>query len=180
MRIQFEHGVKYIIGLVIVVLIRLIPHPPNIEPIMATLMPLSKRWGWLSGMLFSLVAILGYDVLSGTLGSWSLVTSLTYAALGIAAGIYLKNRTSSARHYVAFAIFGTLFYDAVTGVGMSTLLWHTPFMVALLGQIPFTVNHLLGNIVLAAVLSPALYRLVITNPALETSAVLARFRFGTR
>ena len=35
-------------------------------------------------------------------------------------------------------------------------------------------------VVLAAVLSPALYRLVITNPALETSAVLARFRFGTR
>ncbi len=180
MRRQFEHMIKYIIGLVVVVLIRLIPHPPNIEPIMATMMPFSKRWGWVSGMLFSLIAILGYDVLSGTLGSWSFVTSLTYAALGVAAGIYFKNRTSSARHYVLFAIVGTLFYDAVTGIGMGTLMWDMPFMVALLGQIPFTVNHLLGNIVFATVLSPALYRWVITNPALETSAVLARFKIEAR
>ncbi|MEK7107312.1 MAG: hypothetical protein AAB899_03955, partial [Patescibacteria group bacterium] len=44
-----------------------------------------------------------------------------------------------------------------------------PFMVALTGQIPFTLMHLLGTVVFATLLSPSLYRWVVTNESLEVS-----------
>ena len=41
-----QNFIKYLIGLFTVIALRLIPHPPNVEPIMSTMMPFSKRWGW--------------------------------------------------------------------------------------------------------------------------------------
>ena len=163
-----KNSIKYLIGLLVVVALRLVPHPPNVEPIMASMMPFTKKWGWLSGLVFCLLAIFAYDVLTGTLGIWSLVTAGTYALLGAAAGLYFKNKKNQIRHYVGFAIAATLIYDAITGIGMGTLIFHQPLMGTLVGQIPFTLYHLLGNIVLASVLSPRLlYKWIITNPKLE-------------
>ena len=167
-----QHTLKYIIGLLVVLGLRLMPHPPNVEPIMSTMMPFSKKWGWLSGMIFCLIAILGYDLITGTVGVWSWVTAGTYAFLGIAAGFYFKNRQNKIIHYVGFAIVGTIIYDAITGIGIGMLMFGQPFMVTFLGQIPFTVYHLLGNIVLASVVSPLLYKWVIINPKLETGWLL--------
>ncbi len=168
-----SHSITYAIGLLVVLAVRLAPHPPNVEPIMATMMPFAKRGGWFSGMLFCLLAILGFDFLTGTLGIWSLVTAGTYAFLGIVAGFALKGNDNKIRHYVLFAILGTLFYDAVTGIGMGMLLFDQPFLPTVLGQIPFTLWHLSGNMVLSIVLSPALYRWVVSNPKF-TPAFLVR------
>ena len=39
-----KNFIKYLIGLLTVISLRLVPHPPNVEPIMATMMPFAKRW----------------------------------------------------------------------------------------------------------------------------------------
>ena len=75
------------------------------------------------------------------------------------------------KNYVLFAVIGTLFYDAVTGLTIGPLLWGQPFMVALIGQIPFTLLHLAGNITFAVVLSPLLYTWVVENKQLTFSKV---------
>ncbi len=169
-----QNTVKYIIGLLVVITLRIVPHPPNVEPIMASMMPFSKKWGWLSGLLFCLIAVLGYDVATGTFGSWSLITAGTYASLGALAGWYFKGKKNKISHYLAFAIVGTLIYDAVTGIGMGMLLFKMPFMTVLTGQIPFTLYHLAGNIALSATVSPLLYAWVVANPKLETANLLAK------
>lgn len=169
-----QNLLKYLIGLLMVITFRLVPHPPNVEPIMATMMPFSKKWGWASGMLFALLAIISFDLITGTFGSWTLITAGTYAALGVAAGLFLKNRESNLRHYVIFAVAGTLVYDAITGIGMGVFMFHMPLMTTLTGQIPFTIYHLTGNIVLASVVSPLLYKWVIANPKLETAYINQR------
>lgn len=171
---------KYFIGLLVVIGLRLIPHPPNVEPIMSTMMPFSKKWGWLSGMIFCLLAIFSYDLLTGTLGQWSLITAGTYALLGVAAGFYFKNKANKIGHYVLFAVVATIVYDAITGIGMGMLLFHQSFMITFTGQIPFTLYHLAGNIVLSAVVSPLLYKWVIANPKLETQQILGKFAFGVK
>ncbi|PJE75476.1 hypothetical protein COV04_04530 [Candidatus Uhrbacteria bacterium CG10_big_fil_rev_8_21_14_0_10_48_11] len=170
---QFQQSLKYAIGLATVIALRLIPHPPNVEPIMSTMMPFSKRWGWLSGLVFGVLVILSYDLLTGTLGVWSISTAGTYGLIGVLAGLYLKGKENSVRHYVSFAIFATFLYDAITGLVFGVLIFHESFMVTLLGQIPFTIYHLFGNIVLSALLSPLLYKWVIANPKLEV-----RYVFG--
>ena len=70
------------------------PHPPNVEPIMSTMMPFAKKWGAIGGMLFTIFAMLSFDLITGTLGVWSIMTISTYAILGILAGIYFKKRKS--------------------------------------------------------------------------------------
>jgi len=175
-----QNLVKYVIGLLTVIGLRLLPHPPNVEPIMSTMMPFSKKWGWLSGMFFCLAAILIFDLLTGTLGTWSLITAGTYAALGALAGVFFKTRKSNIANYVGFAIVATIIYDAITGIGMGMLLFDMPFITTLTGQIPFTLYHLGGNIVLSAVVSPILYKWVITNPRLETQNLIRRFSYGVK
>lgn len=169
-----QNTLKYIIGLLVVIALRIVPHPPNVEPIMSSMMPYSKKWGWLSGLLFCLIAVLGYDVATGTFGTWSLITAGTYAALGAVAGWYFKGKDNKIRYYLAFSIVATLVYDAITGIGMGMLLFKMPFMTVLTGQIPFTLYHLAGNVALSVTVSPLLYAWVVANPKLETSRLLAR------
>ncbi len=173
-----KNVIKYFIGLLTVVILRIIPHPPNVEPVMATMMPFSKKWGWLSGLIFCLSAILIFDILTGTLGTWSLVTATTYGLLGVAAGLYFKNKSASVKHFVGFAVAATIVYDAITGVGTGVLLFHQSLTATIVGQIPFTLYHLGGNIILSAVVSPLLYKWVITNPRFETGFLLKKFRFS--
>jgi len=173
-----QNTIKYIFGLLTVIGLRLLPHPPNVEPIMSTMMPFSKKWGWLSGMIFSLLAILSYDIMTGALGIWSLVTAGTYALLGVFAGLYLKNKENKIRYYVGFSIIATIVYDAITGIGIGMLFFDQPFATTFIGQIPFTLYHLGGNIVLSSVVSPLLYKWIITNQKLETQQIVNRIALG--
>lgn len=139
-------------------LFRFLPfRPPNVELILASAMPIAKVYGKTAGFLFGALSILVFDLLTGTLGPWSLVTAPAYGVLGLIAGWYFRNR-SGRRHYVYFAIVGTLFYDAITGLTIGPLFFSQPFLSALLGQIPFTLMHLLGNTAFAFVWSPFLVR----------------------
>ena len=56
---------------------------------------------------------------------------------------------------------GTLFFDAATGLTVGPLFFNQTFISALMGQIPFTAFHLLGNIAFAMILSPAIYKFLI-------------------
>lgn len=163
---------KYFLGLSSVIILRLIPHPPSFQPILATLMPYSKKWGNFSGFMFGVLSILSYDLLTGTLGPWSLLTVGTYGFLGFLSGIFFKKRTSSIKNYVTFAIIGTLIYDLITAFGVGILIFNQGFYQTLIQQIPFTANSLLGNIFFSALLSPFIYNWILKNPKLDDNFIL--------
>ncbi len=145
-------------------LFRLLPfRPPNVELILTSQMPVAKAYGALAGFSFGALSVLVFDLLTGTLGPWSLITAPTYGILGLFAGWYFKNR-GGRKHFVYFAIAGTLFYDAITGLSIGPLFFGQSFAGALFGQVPFTLMHLLGNVSFALVLSPYLER-VLTVPS---------------
>ncbi|MDE2400001.1 MAG: hypothetical protein KGL67_03290 [Patescibacteria group bacterium] len=153
---------KFTVGLVLCLLVRLLPlRAPNIEPILATTMPFSKYYGALAGFSFAVLSILLYDVLTGTLGLQTLFTTGAYGVIGFWSASYFKKHNSDRWSYVRFAIIGTLFFDAVTGLTIGPLFFHQSFLTTLVGQIPFTALHLLGNISFALVLSPAIYKFLI-------------------
>jgi hypothetical protein len=171
-----QHALKYCIGFVTVFALRLLPfRVPNVEPVMATMMPFAKHFGALGGSIFASLSIVLYDGVTSGWGVWTLVTALAYGLLGALAHVYFKNREGTVRNYVVFAVLGTLVYDALTGLTVGPLVWNQPFMVALVGQVPFTLLHLAGNVTFAATVSPALYRWVVANEQLTVSQpVLAR------
>jgi uncharacterized membrane protein len=168
---------KLVLGFISCFLIRLIPfRPPNIEPILATQMPFSRAYGALAGFLFAFFSIILFDIITRHFGVWSFLTAGTYGVLGFWATAYFKKREANAWGYARFAVIGTLFFDAVTGLSIGPLFFHQSFIDALTGQIPFTLWHLLGNVSFALILSPAIYNFVIDNKKLETSSLISIFR----
>lgn len=168
-------------------LFRLLPfRAPNFEPILASQMPIAKEFGGLAGFIFGVLSILVFDIATGTLGQWSLITAFAYGMLGFGAWLYLKNH-SKTKHFVYFAVVGTLFYDAATGLTIGPLFFHQPFAAAALGQIPFTLMHLVGNVALSFVWSPLLvkwlprkspiYRSQITNNTKNPKYLNEEFSF---
>ena len=170
MKLSIPTGtLKFAIGWTAVFLFRLIPfRPPNFEPMLATVMPFSKRYGLLGSFSFGFFGIVLFDAITSGWGIWTAVTAVCYGGLGVAAHLFFKNREASIKNFLLFGIPGTLAYDAITmtiGPLFNSQLWSA----ALLGQIPFTLMHLLGTAVFATVLSPALYRWVVQSEALEIS-----------
>jgi len=174
MKSSFSNAsLKILIGWTAVFLFRLIPFRlPNVEPMLATVMPFSKRFGPLGSFLFGFLGIALFDLVTSGWGIWTLVTALAYGGLGVGAHFFFKHRAASVKNFVGFGIVGTLAYDAATGLTIGPLFQGQPFMVALIGQIPFTLLHLLGTTVFAVSLSPLLYRWVIREEGLELSAIM--------
>jgi len=71
---------------------------------------------------------------------------MAYLALWSASYFSAKGGSASGGNnnkwgYVRFAIIGTLFFDAVTGLLIGPLFFHQSFLSTLIGQIPFTALH---------------------------------------
>ena len=145
---------KYIVIFLSAFVIRLLPfRAPNVEPIMATIMPLGKTYGKFMAFAFGFMSIVLFDSVTSGIGIWTLVTALAYGLLGLGASYFFQKR-SGWKSYASYAIIATIFYDAITGLTIGPLFFHQSFTVSLIGQIPFTALHLLGNVSFAIVLSP--------------------------
>ena len=163
---------KFSLTIFLCLLARLIPfRVPNVEPIMATTMPIGRAYGALSGFSFAVLSILLYDIITHTLGVQTFFTAGAYGVVGLCSFYYFKKQKSNNKwSYVRFAIFGTLFYDAVTGLAVGPLFFHQSFLASLVGQIPFTALHLMGNIIFALLLSPAIYKYLVKKK--ETVSII--------
>lgn len=168
----WEHSPKFIIGWAISVLLRLVPfRPPNIEPILSIQMPFAKQFGVFAGFSFAFLNIVLFDAITGKLGSWTAITAAAYGLLGVFSAWYFKNRSNTAWQYGLHAVYATLLYDAVTGLSIGPLFFGQSFSEAFYGQIPFTINHLIGNVILSALISPVVYRWVAANPRFQVSSL---------
>ena len=168
-------GLKMVLSWIVVFAVRLLPHRiPNVEGIMATVMPFSRRYGYFASFAYAALSIALFDLAVGKVGSWTVLTSMTYGVIAALSVRFFQNREGRRRDYVLFAVFGTIVYDVITGVLAGPLLFGQPIAQAFLGQIPFTLWHLAGNIVLSALLSPLLYSWLIKNPELETDVLWRR------
>ncbi|MFA6338592.1 MAG: hypothetical protein WCW87_00830 [Candidatus Paceibacterota bacterium] len=163
---------KIIIGWIVVFVIRLMPfRPPNVEPVMTTMMPFAKRYGYLVGFSFAFLSIAIFDLFTGKLGQWTLITGITYGLLGISAAWFLPKGKNSIKSFVIFALFSTIIYDAITGLSIGPIFFGQSLSEAFWGQIPFTLWHLAGNIAFAVTLSPAIEYWIIKNPNLEVKLI---------
>ena len=167
-------SLKIIISWSAIFLFRLLPfRPPNFEPMMAALMPFSKRLSAPVSFLFGFLGIIFYDAVTSGWGEWTWVTAFAYGFVGIGSHFFFKNHDASIRNFVGFGIVGTLFYDAITGLTIGPVFHGQSFAAALVGQIPFTLMHLFGTVVFAVVLSPALYRWAVADDAQVWTKVLS-------
>lgn len=134
-------------------LFRLLPlRAPNVEPIMASIMPLGRKYGAFVGFLFGFLSILLYDSLTH-FGSWTWTVGITYGLVGAVSSVYFNKFKASAFNFAVFAFFITIVFDFITGVLFAPMFGQTMWSAFVL-QIPFTALHLAGNIGFALTLSP--------------------------
>ncbi len=153
---------KFLAGITVSLLFRLIPfRAPNVEPLLSFQMPYGKLYGPIASFMFGAVSITLYDVVTGRVGIWTLITAFAYGTVGVLSYLFFKNRSASIRNYVSFAILGTIFYDAITGLTIGPIFFHESFTAAFIGQIPFTALHLIGNISFACTLSPIIHYFLV-------------------
>lgn len=166
-------SLKFFLSLFLCLLVRLIPfRVPNIEPLFATTMPMSRAYGAFSTFSFAVLSVLLYDVVTGTLGVQTFFTTLAYGLIALWSASYFKNKKGNTSDYVRFAIFGTLAFDAMTGLTVGPIFFHQSFLASLIGQIPFTILHLFGNVALAFILSPAIYHLLIRKKEKQEMSII--------
>lgn len=172
-----RHWLKYCLALTMCIGIRMIPWKlPNFEPILATSMPFSEKFGPSAGFFFAVLSIVLFDITTNTVSMWTPITGSVYGIVAIIGWYFLKNNRGRTRGYVLYSIIGTLIFDSITGLAVYPIFFHEPFMIALTGQIPFTLYHLLGNLFLSLTLSPAVYRWIIMNKRLESDWMFRRRR----
>lgn len=167
-RILAGNWLKLVLGWILSIVLRLIPfRPPNIETVLAIQMPFAKRLGFMTAFMFAFFNIILYDVITGKVGIWTVITAIVYGSLALFSSWYFKNRRSTPINYAVHAVFATIIYDIVTGLTIGPIFFGQNFMAAVIGQIPFTMYHLMGNVAFALTLSPLIYRFLVSNPRFE-------------
>jgi hypothetical protein len=118
-------------------------------------MPFAKRQGAVSSVLIAALSMILYDLVTSGFTQWTVVTTVTYSLIALVAPLFLRP-SRGLLWYAGYAIVATIFYDAVTGVAAGAVLFGMSWKQGFIGQIPFTINHLIGNVLLSVSLSPLL------------------------
>lgn len=157
-----KKNLKILIVFIGCLLVRLIPfRAPNVEPIMASIMPIGKKYGIFFSFLFGFLSVFIYDLMTN-FGIWTMIAGVTYGLIGIVASIYFRKFKTNISNFVIFSILATIVFDLITGVLFAPVFNQTIY-TAFLMQIPFTALHLAGNILLSLVLSPLVLRFFATE-----------------
>ncbi len=173
--------VKFAAGIVLVNALRFVRVFPNNDPIMGVMLPFARQQKWWSAAAFAFIAMVSFDLITSGIGAWTWVTAFTYAAIGIGAHFYFKNRQKiGLKNYLGAGIAGVLVFDFVTGVLFGPTLFGTPMKLAFIAQIPFTALHLLSASVYIAVLAPLLDRHLVNSPQLSDERLAKLFFSDTK
>lgn len=154
----------------ICLLTRLLPFRPlQTSLILAMQMPMSRQWGCSVGFVFGFINMVSFDLITGHVGWWTLTTAISYGALAYLTRICIN--TTSATRYLYAALVATLGYDILTGIILGPWLFGQSLFVTCMGQIPFTIMHLIANAtfssLLGTYLETVMQKEVVVSPSLR-------------
>ncbi|MBI4210323.1 MAG: hypothetical protein HY544_02340 [Candidatus Diapherotrites archaeon] len=135
---------KYLTGAILANAYRLLRVFPNSDPIMGFVLPAAKNEPFWKAPLFAFATMFTFDMLTSGIGAWTWVTSTTYALIAFAFTMLLKAEKPGLATYTKYGLAGVLAFDFITGPAMGSALFHQPFWLTLLAQIPFTAMHLVS------------------------------------
>lgn len=168
---------KFVIGILLSNIIRLFRFIPNNDPIMAIMLPYAKSDKKYKAVLFPFITMVSFDLITGMLGIWTIVTALTYAGLGLLfTQFFFKEKKISIFKYLKGGVIGVLIFDFITGPIMSSFMFGMSFIEAFLGQIPFTLMHLVTVGTFIIVITPFYDKFVFENANLIDSIIIQRLR----
>lgn len=147
---------KYLFGSVACNAYRLLHIFPNSDPLMGFVLPAAKNEKIWKAPLFAFFTMASFDLITGKLGVWTLVTSTTYALVSLLIILEMKKRKTSIGLFLSRGAFGILLFDTVTGPLMSSIVFRQDIIVTSFLQIPFTIMHLISATFAILIITPLL------------------------
>ena len=150
-------------------ILRLLKIFPNNDPLVAFILPTSKN-SFLHSLVFILLSVFLFDFLTSGIGIWTYSVAAAYIILGLSCGYVLRRvKTIKLWHYISASTVLILLFDFFTGPILSTFIFGIPFYASFLGQIPFTVAHLISGLSYTIILVPFLDKSIAKNENLVLS-----------
>lgn len=119
-----------------------------------------NRFSRAQTMMFVVLSILAFDIITAQLSYFSLANACIYGLVELVCVHYLSKRYSL-MNVLTHTVCSILLFDAVTGLGVGPFLFQQSFVEALVGQIPFTTQSLLKNLVFTGALYTGVHALNI-------------------
>ncbi len=167
---NFNSSIKFAFVLLVAIALRFIPHPPNVEPILTSLVPFGKKVSTLMLGMFGFLAIIVYDAANGQVGPWTIFTATAYLLVAVGYSLFIKKfKNPGAIKLASFAIVATLFYDITTMFAFGKIFSY-PLPILITGQIPFTLLHIASNVFGVLVISPLISKYIVENPSIDIIA----------
>ena len=129
--------------------------PPNIESLMPFAVSAGIALGPLGGFLQAASMRAVYDGYQAWAGVWTIGTAVCYGAVGLLAAKFGRR---FATNRVKIALFGgamAVAYDALSLIVFYPM-FPMPVDALIIGQIPFTINHVLSSVVSCFLVGPFL------------------------
>jgi len=135
---DFSLGISWQYGLLTIISMLLLPF-------------FRGRYAFIVGAIgFSLI-----DIFAGKVGMWTLSCALVW---GLVSFIFAKHQPNGTfLNFAKMSVFSVLVFDILTGIVFSAIFWGMPLTDAAIGQIPFTIKHLLGITAIALICAPLLF-----------------------
>ncbi len=164
---------KFLISVFFANAIRILRFIPNNDPIMGMMLPFSKQEKVYVSVLFPIVTMVSFDLLTSGLGLWTLITAATYGCLGLSFYFaYKKMKKVDMKRYLGSGVIGVLIFDLVTGVIAAPFMFGMSFPQAFIGQIPFTLLHLTTVTGYILIITPLLDKHILKNKNLDDTKIL--------
>ncbi len=123
---------------------------PGLEPIIGVVGILPKKYSYFLSIFFVLLSVVIFDLMTVGLGIWTVGVVLAYMLIAYGYSKFCVKITSMKTLLLATIIM-TICFDIFTGLLLGPLFFGQSFAVALVGQIPFTAAHLIGNVLMIIV-----------------------------
>lgn len=152
--------------------------PPNIELLMPFVIALGLVFGPVYGFVSGALIRALYDGYLSWAGPWTVFTAASYGVVGLLVGFAGRAKLTWSRgELVLLAAVLTLVYDVLTMAAFGLMLG-MPLSALVAGQVPFTVAHVLGNVLFVVVFAPALQKVALraTEEQLDIGRVLSSLR----
>jgi hypothetical protein len=151
-----QYAKKFSITFILTLIIRYSRIFPNNDPIFASILPQSRQ-NLINGIIFACLSMFIFDYLTSGIGIWTCLTAFSYTLIVILFGIISKSiKFMTLKKYISATILGVLIFDIITGPIMSTVLFGIPIAISTVGQIPFTIFHLISAVTYTIILTPFL------------------------
>ncbi len=126
--------------------------PGNFNLIFGLQLFLAQYFGPMALGTWTAFNIFSYDLLTESLGFWSVVTSSSYFLVSLLTKFFInshklkliKHQNYSFINFLKFTLLITIFYDLVTA-STGPLFFNQGWCTMLVGQVPFTVVHVISN-----------------------------------